>query len=178
MPSPAQAYNSRVVTSWLADECQRASASEPNNARLALTAACLHHLHSWYGQLESTGRYLTQAVPSSCILQIFVYGSCNVYGSVSENPVLLKPPYRKRTICWHLRWGICSYTSCWPKMPRGRKSRWPMFINAVWISILCIHFPYTLYRMLLEASLATATKTSRLPSPRHLHVRVQAECEV
>ncbi|CAE7566096.1 ppk25, partial [Symbiodinium sp. CCMP2456] len=56
-----KAYNSRVITSWLAEEANKAALQHPGNRRISLTAICVWHLHSWYSQLEQYGRYLSQA---------------------------------------------------------------------------------------------------------------------
>ncbi|CAE6966858.1 unnamed protein product, partial [Symbiodinium sp. CCMP2592] len=55
-----EAFNGRVVTSWLAHETGVAAASK-NTQRLHLTAAALFHLHDWYCKLETAGRYLSDS---------------------------------------------------------------------------------------------------------------------
>ena len=67
----AEAYNSRVITSWLAEETNKAALQFPGNPRISLTANCVWHLHSWYSQLEQYGRYLSQAVPAVCLAHVF-----------------------------------------------------------------------------------------------------------
>ena len=54
-----EAYNSRVMTSWLADECSKAYESHQTE-RMFLTYTCVHALHSWHCELEQHDRYLTQ----------------------------------------------------------------------------------------------------------------------
>ena len=59
-----QAYNSRVITSFLASELARfLSSATPEQRRdpmLNLTCKCLWSLHAFYGSVEAAGRYLTQ----------------------------------------------------------------------------------------------------------------------
>ena len=56
----SEAYNSRVITSWLADECSQAYERHPAN-RMFLAYTCVHALHAWHCELEQYDRYLTQA---------------------------------------------------------------------------------------------------------------------
>ena len=55
----SEAYNSRVITSWLADECSQAYERHPTE-RMLLTYTCVHALHAWHCELEQCDRYLTQ----------------------------------------------------------------------------------------------------------------------
>ena len=58
-----EAYNSRILTSWLAAEVVEA-ASHHGTQRLTLAAQAAWALHSWYCELEKTSRYLKPEDPS------------------------------------------------------------------------------------------------------------------
>ena len=59
---PCKAYNSRVLTSWLAEE-MIAAAQVHGSHRLQLAAQAAWALHAWYCRLEACGRYLSEAEP-------------------------------------------------------------------------------------------------------------------
>ena len=79
--SGTEAYNSRVITSWLADECCKAYEQHPTE-RMLLTYTCVHALHAWYCDLEQYSRYLTQ--PESWLRTLY-----NLFCNFSANNFFL-----------------------------------------------------------------------------------------
>ena len=141
-----KAYNSRVISSWLADESQKAHEAHPSNDRIALTARCLYNLHAWYCNLEKYGRYLTQAALWQQLALIFRSSGSgmheNIYAHVYATCTF--DSVRRQIRFGTSHWAIYRRIWFWPSKRQPPKSH--LFSSATCVDMVIVLIPGTAFK--------------------------------